>query len=279
MNRCSVNNSLLSTSPTCEPWTTSSHAVALAVGSMNESGETTLHLQGVRTGDSGKRGPIFQNDTELQTGIVGKRVRLSALYDISTRVRYALGYARAPGRRLWPLQNAQKSQWSHTCDEITANHCKSHGLRCIWREMLLLPKIHNQATPRGHRHRNRDTQTTDRGHEHTKQATGQVRGHTQHSPLRILLPRYSSHRLLSIPLWARCVNRWHIHVTFGSKRSDGSEVRALEGARMRHQRPCRRAPDGSDGPLLRGEGDSGKEIARPTFVAQSVVQHVLSAAA
>ena len=134
MNRCSVNNSLLSTSPTCEPWTTSSHAVALAVGSMNESGETTLHLQGVRTGDSGKRGPIFQNDTELQTGIVGKRVRLSALYDISTRVRYALGYARAPGRRLWPLQNAQKSQWSHTCDEITANDCKSHGLRCIWRD-------------------------------------------------------------------------------------------------------------------------------------------------
>ena len=36
------------------------------------------------------------------------------------------------------------------------------------------------------------------------------------------------------------MNRWHIHVTFGSKRSDGSEVRALEGARMRHQRPCRR---------------------------------------
>ena len=27
--------------------------------------------------------------------------------------------------------------------------------------------------------------------------------------------------------------------SFGSKRSDGSEVRALEGARTRHQRPCR----------------------------------------
>ena len=43
-----------------------------------------------------------------------------------------------------------------------------------------------------------------------------------------------------------------IHVTFGSKRLDGSEVRALEGARMRHQRPCRLPP-----PTEAGEGCSG----------------------
>ena len=37
-----------------------------------------------------------------------------------------------------------------------------------------------------------------------------------------------------------CVEyRWHIYVKYGSKRSDGPEVRALEGARTRHQRPCR----------------------------------------
>ena len=38
--------------------------------------------------------------------------------------------------------------------------------------------------------------------------------------------------------WAGCVNISDILVTFGSKKSDGSEVRALEGARTRHQRMC-----------------------------------------
>jgi hypothetical protein len=46
--------------------------------------------------------------------------------------------------------------------------------------------------------------------------------------------------MLTYEQLARFVNHSDIHVTFGSKRSDGSEVRALEGARMRHQRPCRR---------------------------------------
>ena len=62
-------------------------------------------------------------------------------------------------------------------------------------------------------------------------------------------------------------------------RLDGHHPWAASGSQISCVQPCRRAPDGSDGPLLRGEGDSGKEIARPTFVAQSVVQHVLSAAA
>ena len=40
---------------------------------------------------------------------------------------------------------------------------------------------------------------------------------------------------------ARFVSHSYIHVTFGSKRSDGSEVRALEGcANAADQRPCRR---------------------------------------
>ena len=36
--------------------------------------------------------------------------------------------------------------------------------------------------------------------------------------------------------------------------------RAASGELISCVLPCHRAPDGSDGPLLRGEGDSGKEI-------------------
>ena len=45
---------------------------------------------------------------------------------------------------------------------------------------------------------------------------------------------------VALRLLARCVNIWHICVTVCAKRSDGPERRPLEGARMRHQRPCRR---------------------------------------
>lgn len=43
-------------------------------------------------------------------------------------------------------------------------------------------------------------------------------------------------------------------------RPDGHHPRAASGELISCVLPCHRAPDGSDGPLLRGEGDSGKEI-------------------
>ena len=73
-------------------------------------------------------------------------------------------------------------------------HSPLAGSRAVHKEVrkrkprscrLYLHVSSNYTTKRHRTDRNRDTQTTERRHEHTEQATGQVRGHTHHSPLRL----------------------------------------------------------------------------------------------
>ena len=47
-------------------------------------------------------------------------------------------------------------------------------------------------------------------------------------------------------------------------RPDGHHPRAASGSQISCVQPCLRAVDGSDGRVLRGEGDSGKEILDPS---------------
>ena len=56
---------------------------------------------------------------------------------------------------------------------------------------------------------------------------------------------------------SRCVNISDICVTGGAKGSDGPEHRLLEGARMRHQRPCTAAQP-TEAPERSGEGSLGR---------------------
>ena len=64
---------------------------------------------------------------------------------------------------------------------------------------------------------------------------------------------------------ACCVSHSYISVTNGLERSDGPERRPLEGARTRHQRPCRRPlrPERAPLALLAMSAHASSTVRRP----------------